>query len=365
MRTAAILTLAGFLAAAAAHAQHIPDRPSCEQCRISSSLVAMLEHESISEIRSIVVDARGRYWVVNNAALPTLFNARGEFEAVVGRRGSGPAELNWPQAVWQLPGDSIAIVEMNGKVVVLDADLTYARTTLLGVSAQVNAAIVLEWPSRVLLNADLAAPVDVRAPLHLLDLTGSPGVIRQSFGAQGNVTPEQRFSAVRRVLSPAANGHFWVARLGEYVATRYSSSLEAGRTVSRRPDWFSAVSTARVGSPRTPPEPVLIGIEEDEAGRLWVYTRVPRPDWRRAWQRVPAEAAEVPVTAIDVEYLYYTRIEVLDVDAGRVVARHTLDRSAGAILPGRRAAFVLEDAAGRPIIRVLQFTLSGNMERSN
>lgn len=93
-----------------------------------------------------------------------------------------------------------------------------------------------------------------------------------------------------------------------------------------------------------PPEPVLVGIDEDEAGRLWVYTRIPRADWRRAWQSVPETATDLPLTAIDMEYLYHTRIEVLDVSAARVMTRHTLDRMVTAVLPGRRATFVLEDA---------------------
>jgi hypothetical protein len=353
----ALLVLALLAAPVAASAQEIGDAVSCADCRIRSSLLATLDHEAIGSIMDVMVDGQDRYWVINFGDLPVVFDRTGRFHGVFGRTGDGPAELRQAVSVWQLPGDSIAVFDRAGKLLVFNGSLDHVRTVSLPLPGDVTDGAILEWPGNVVINAEIPAGTQTGFRLHSVDFTTSPAVLTHSFDAAGTFDHAERPGVMRAVVAQARDGGLWVAPRGQYSITHWSSRFQPRPALSRRPEWFARASTTRIGRPDTPPAPSLIGLEEDEHGRLWVYSLATRPDWRLAWQSVDATAGEVSVTDIAWEHFYYTKIEVIDLAAMKVVARHTLDRRPARVLPGRRAAFTFDQPDGRSTVRILEFAL--------
>lgn len=67
----------------------------------------------------------------------------------VGRVGEGPREYRQPDAVWALPGDSTLLVDLgNGRLTVLDPELTFGETSPIGVG-QPGAGMILALPEAV------------------------------------------------------------------------------------------------------------------------------------------------------------------------------------------------------------------------
>jgi hypothetical protein len=100
----------------------------------------------------------------------------------------------------------------------------------------------------------------------------------------------------------------------------------------------------------------------DPAGRLWVFSDAPRPDWHDAWTgiAVPSGTVEMRVSALPPEYSQYdTFVEIIDPARRRVVASARLDAHVFAILDYDRVATFVETDVGIPIVTIRRLTLTG------
>lgn len=336
-------------------AQTISGRIACESCAVQSQVVADLRHEAIANVADVFTDALNRYWVMNHRDLPVVFDGEGRFVAVVGELGPGPQELDDPRAIWA-SADSIAVFNFGGKVIVYGSDLTYGRTASVP-TGHLHESIVMNWPGEILV-ASILSGEPAGQPLHIVNVASNQATIVSSFGRDSAATNAPPYRNAHTLgLSPDAG--YWSAPRAQHRFTKRGPDHRVQFVIRRRPDWFAEPSPLRVGGPETPPSPILVGIEEDDEGLLWTFSLVPAPTWRKAWARLSQTPGEVPVSMIEWEYLYHTKIEVLDPQTSELLAEHTLDRGLTSLLESRRGVFVITDDAGVPTVRVVRFRLTG------
>lgn len=137
-------------------------------------------------------------------------------------------------------------------------------------------------------------------------------------------------------LAPTRGGTFWSASAGSYDLFQSSADGRILRTLLRRPPWFSRPSPVNYDWKNRPPPPHFGAVLEDEDGLLWVFVRVAAGSWREAWPTVSPDVYEVPLRQIAMEKLFATMIEVIDPQAGRVLARQRIDGLVVGALPGPR-----------------------------
>jgi hypothetical protein len=129
-------------------------------------------------------------------------------------------------------------------------------------------------------------------------------------------------------------------------------------TVDRQVSWFDSPSRAERMDrlARGAPSPVLLSIDVDEAGRLWVLTSVPDPRWESAVRTTSEQ--RFPQVVDPVRHTNSV-LEVLDPATGRVIMSTTYDAPKLALIPGQWLVEPAEDAQGRPVIRLMNLHLTG------
>ncbi len=260
----------------------IPSDTRCAECRIEFSHVTRLgssDGEDFIEDDLLAVTAtQDRIFVLpaaNGAAL--VFDRNGRFVRRLGAEGRGPGEYLRPTFVLGLPdSETIVFDPMQGRAVVLDADLQVKRTLLQ--PAMVTDAIRLT-NGKIIVNAQAPTPERFGLPFHVL--VPDDGTIKSSFGEQAAAIT--RPEVLLRRLAPLPNGGMWAARRYEYLLERFDSEGVVVDSLRRTPAWFPGESAAYLGRPDTPPAPTIKAIHVDREGRIWVAAWVPSNNWASAW----------------------------------------------------------------------------------
>lgn len=357
VQSAAAFTAGGLEAQTAAH---IPSELACPRCsiRVESVLTIGRDDDRLgSRAYGVRRDSRGRYFVVTpetSRSIPLVFDARGRYVREIGREGAGPNEFRAAIALEVARGDTIYVFDRaNARLSVLDPDLREVRT--IPIPPSTNTAAVLPTGTAVL-NAAVWDTDRVGHPYHRIDATGSSGY----FGADPNepLRPGDVSGAVRW-MTPARGSQFWSLR----HAHRYSLELwDADGTLHKRytrtADWFAEYDRSTTLAPGNPPQSRGMGVWFDQrTGLVWTIVHVADPRWRDGVGPVRrAEGGEyLPVH--DRQRVYDAIVEVIDVDAGRVLARqrfdHTIDIPIGAgLFAGAR-----ETPYGEPYLEVWRLVL--------
>ena len=305
---------------------------------------------------AVIADPRGRYWVLGSSLPPFVFDSLGHFERAVGGLGGGPGEFRFPFAAVLLPGDSVLVLDRGGpRAVVVGPDLRASR--VIRSRWALGPAVVLDWPSAVVMSGVIGTPEGAGQPLHLVRLDGSEVAIDTSFGSR-NETPgaPHRFEPPQRVTA-GSRGRLWAAPATSYRVDQWTPDGRRTLSLERTPSWFSRQAGYAIGNPDTPPPSLISAIQEDPSGLLWVFVRVPAATWREAWRRVPEGAREVSLGQIDVEKLFATIIEVIDPRHARVVARARVEAWIVSALSGGRVASYGVDAGGEPRITISRWVI--------
>ncbi|MDQ8165246.1 MAG: hypothetical protein P3A28_05750 [Gemmatimonadota bacterium] len=363
IRRAATLLVSGMTLAGVARAQvreRIPDAVSCARCTITSkALTTMRPPDDVVADRPQLVstDHAGRYWMFFEQELPAVYDPTGTFLKSVGRKGSGPGEYQFP---WPMAraGDSVVIFDApNARATVVDSTLTPRR--FIAIPWQVTHAVVVAWPTSVVASALTDQRAAAPEPLQLLSLAGAEARVTRAFGSR--VAPPGGFPmfSAQHKAALSVGGRVWTAWTQGYDFAEWTSDGTLVRAFQRRPSWFLSEKPSGLGSPTRPPDSFLMGIERDANGLLWVFLRTPKETWKEGWPAMRPGQMEVSSRAIDYGKLYATTIEIIDPDAGRVVARQVIDRLIISAMPGRRVAFFSRDADELGRIDVMEFTLSG------
>jgi hypothetical protein len=348
----------------------IEDRLVCPACKVEfTEEVRFAELDGpgalLTEPSSVARDRFGRYWVVaHGQMLPAIFDRNGSFVRAVGRRGSGPGEFQGPYLVDILPGDSSLIMDAYaGRAVVLTDDLRPARSVAVP-TTDVMSAIVLTWPSAVVVNATIRTAARLGWPLHLLDLSGGTAAIEKSFGhGNGELRPPSRAVGMQLLTASRANG-FWAVEATRYRVSKWNDDGNLILSFQRSPEWFPDISRGTRGGPTRKPHPRITAVSEDQRGRIWIFCLVAGPNWSQAWRKAlvgTAGSGELNVSSRPpLNALYETMVEVVDPGRQRVVASQRIPRAVVTALHGAgdvRVVAYAETGEGVPTASILTLRL--------
>jgi hypothetical protein len=336
----------------------VPDAVSCATCSIRTVRTFSLGDtsglgEMVSFPSAIARDLQGRFWV-NGDGVPKVYAADGQFIKELGRKGKGPGEFANAWAIAALPGDSVLVIDGSlSRGTVFGPDLKMARSILFPGWSPRRVTIV-RWPTLIWGNDLTSPPGRTKYPLHAISLAAHEAQVVRSFGEAGDTA----YGANSRVLSPPRGGTVWTANTLFYQLTQLDIAGEMRVRLVRTPQWFATQSMAWMGNPRTPPPPSIAGVWEGADGLVWVFVSVPSPHWGDAWDRVRGSTAiEYPASAIDIEKLFVTTVEVIDPLAKRVVARTTLDSYVRGVMADGSVWSLESDDDGRRSVRVTTLAL--------
>ena len=336
----------------------IPDEPSCSTCKVTAVPRVRMDVAAVDAgIPKVVREGgHGRYWILSGFEPPMVFDANGKFIRRVGRPGSGPGEFQTPQDLLALPGDSVLVVE-NGVAQVLDSGLRVTRRITMGRS--LYPGVILRWPSTLVMAGDVMGPHLGRRRTHLVSLAGSEAEVVRQLENDDNVPRTSIPSAGVQQIAPAGkSGGVWSAFPFSYRLYLWTEKGGVERILERRPDWFSSPSEFWLGNASTPPPPRIARIQEDDAGRLWVFLLVAAPTWKEAWARAPRGARDVQASSVDLTRLFRTVVEVIDPAQARLIATAQFSDILVDVLPNNRAAFYGEDTTGEPRLYIATFAIS-------
>jgi hypothetical protein len=337
----------------------IGDAVSCVACTIEFRPVANLalpDSGADGRPSAVRIDSRGRYWLLRQDDVPAVFTPGGRFLQLLGRRGKGPGEFLDAYDVLSAPADSVAVVDgLARRVTVFDRELRLARQSTLPFA--IRSPVVSSWPDSIVASGAYPTPESAGWPMHLMSLRNAEARVLRSFGTgAGELRPDGGMTTWH-FLSPPVDGQLWAAWVYGYNVQHWTPAGKLLYAFERRPSWFSKPAASRLGSPEIRPDPFVSGIEQDAAGLLWVFIRVPSQRWKEAWPQVPKGTREVPSRNIAFDKLFDTLIEVIDPNAATVVARRTIARYIVSSLPGRKAAMLAASDDRDSSISVVAFSL--------
>ena len=322
------LSLAGSLGSAEAQVRTVPDRVSCGGCTVEVAFRFRFA-EPPGGLGALPLQVAtwsdGQRVVRLSGRPPALYRSDGRFIREVGRRGAGPGEFEVAAHFSRLPGDSALILDSDLlRLSVLGPDMRFVRSVALPFYA--TALAPTDWPRVVTVNGMSYSADQAGWPLHAMDVSSSPARRLASFGDNdGQLFAGRDFALVRKFFAVTTTG-YWTMHVTRYQLTRYSAAGRVEASIFRRPEWFSKDSPWSLGGPTDPPPPILqaAAVVRDT---LWVAVGIPRVDWRKAWPAIPfgarreLTAAEAP----EISELYRSRIEVIDLASGALIAQRDLD----------------------------------------
>lgn len=338
--------------ALAAQVRGIDARPSCPECTITLERELSIQGDRVAgEPLSIVRTSRGHFHI---SFFPTgdqvlEFDASGAFVRVLAVTGQGPREVTSARALHLAAGDTLIIFDGN-RILTFDENGNFIDTRTQG-RPGVNRVVRLQG-QRYVINAaawmrDLPAP----QPLHILDA----GRLTASFGAEPGLpaSPVTPWLDLHALTADAGGSRVWSAPLTAYRIHEWSATGAAVRTWSRDPEWFTPWTELRPLSPDTRPDPRLADIRWMGGGRVMVLLHVPQSDWAdHLGEPITTQDGSRRYPHPDIAGIFDTRIEVLDLDADRVVASATHPASLATFIDPERIAAYRTDEMGNPFIDV-------------
>ena len=360
------LCLALTIAAQTATAQTatpkaIPDEPLCPRCTITTRSIVMLGTEDglgaiAGKPMSVSIDSRGRYWLFQELEPPTLFNANGTVDRMVGRKGRGPGEFQSANRGLVI-GDSMLVIDwVESRATMLGPDLKPTRT--LRILQGIGDIHVLAWPALLISQGYMHGANPPNSTMHRLSLFGIDMRVLGSFGpvgtggSMGNVE-------VNQIIGRARDG-IWSSYWNRPQFARWSRNGVVKETFSRRLEWYTGETKASPGNQTTPPTPMTAHITEDAEGLVWYFIYHPASTWKEAWTGVkPFQGHEYRTPDVAFDRLFTTYVEVIDPALARVVTRHTINGFVFQALPDRKVALYGTDVLGIPRVNIVQLTLNG------
>lgn len=344
-----------------ASARDVSDRLACSRCTIVRTSVATLhtavpEGEIDEKPLAVRLSPLGEYWILSQARPPRVYDTHGAFRRAVGGSGSGPGEfLSTDDVVW-LPGDSTLVFDgLNRRGTVISRDDRPLRSIQL--PANFLNSVVLTWPTRVLSSARISTPAAAGHALHFVNFAGPTATVDGSFSpAQGVLRPSV-MSSTYHFVERTPTGRIFSATPGSFKVFEWMTSGHVKETLVRRATWFAEPSERALGTPEQPPSAAVVALHVDDEGLIWLYIRIPAPQWREAWARIPPGAKEVSLRQIEWTRLFNTRLEVIDAARGEVLSRTDIQGLVLSAMHGGLAAVYGTSVLGDPEIRIERLRL--------
>lgn len=357
MISIAMASLGILIGAAPAASQGvIPDKAGCPNCRIHASTDVVIKSDHFTQINGVYRDALGRIWVFGDDGMPAVFDSRGKFLATVGRKGEGPGEFRSPRSIILVPGDSVGVLEDNGRLTIYTPSLKFVRT-LQAPLRQVFSSVVVRWPNVIVVSAMISTRDRAGFPLHIVDLSGPKPSIVKSFGSDGVMRPRESMAALLSSVTKTRSGGLLFSPARRYSIVEYGRDLREKAKFDRLPEWFREDSNLLPGGPSKPPSPVFLGASQDDTGMLWAFINRPSDQHSAAWKEFPRQGRDAPASTIAWHMLYDTRLEIIDPRTRQVIAVHDFDGEVKAVLAPGLVAFIDRDQDDVSSVRVVKLTL--------
>jgi hypothetical protein len=267
---------------------------------------------------SVVRDSRGRFYTAATGATGEgtflAWNADGSFLQSIGRPGQGPGELlgRGLPTLFTGPGDSVFVRE-GMRWLVFGPEFAFGRLFVA------DGIVGRRGSTHVAADGRIVSTAPSGGDGFWFHVTASGDRAANAFGPIGDAAggvirrPEERMSAY------AGGRTFWVApppgAPDGYVLEEWTLDGEQVRTVRREAPWFVSDLEGR------PALPLVTALHIDDRGLLWTTIVVKDARWR---ELQPGEDEDALMTE-----LYDLRYDVLDPDAGKVLASGVID-----VLPG-------------------------------
>jgi hypothetical protein len=333
---------------------------TCSSCRIDLERVAVIGGRASAHELSgppwLVTRLRSGSYLIkgeNDGGDLHLFDRAGRWVRQVARTGAGPGEFNDIMAVERVAGDSLWVFDPgNGRITVLAADLTVARSVPLGVRME-NAVVLGD---SAVVTAQLRTPEAVGYPLHVVS---SANHAVRSFGSENPTFRADDFGLNRRTLARGPRSTVWAAHYQAYIIEQWDVSGELKLRIVRDAEWFRPQVRPPSAQPGRPPLPKIVGIRFDSAtSHLWIATVVPAPGYRAAFGTEPQQIeGQLTYPVVDWHALYETVIEVIDVRRSSVVSRQQFPQPFLRWTGDDEFATYTEDRRGNPIVTIWRATL--------
>ncbi len=315
--------------AVAQESEALEFRP-CDGCAIEVSPLAVLGVTDQVAFAAPMDDGRIAVVQAYDRLRFSVLDAGGAVVRHVGRAGEGPGE--YADVTWlEVQGDLVHVVDGSRRqVTVLDAasDFEVLSTIRLPVPGATGRDMVVLGDSGYVANMMVFTRDRIGYVLHYLDANGK---VLQSFDEPGG--PVRGMGIVEmRWLRAGNDGTVWSVPMTRYRVDQWApASGERLRSFERRAEWFPD-HDGEGASPRRPdrpPAPVVIGVDVDSSGHVWVMTSVAVAErWEESLievgERAHAEMPEYELPA-DRSIVFDTVVEVIDPATGRVVAARTFD----------------------------------------
>jgi hypothetical protein len=298
------------------------EEASCPGCRLElHRVVEMGDARGPGRLdrtlASWAADSRGRILLASGWQVPVrVFGADGRFAGTIQPALPGDTVPLSIGLVAVTAGDTVHLVDdLRGLHLVLDPDGNLARTHTPTPLRPASMRLLLPG-GRAVGTGTVATRDNVGYPLHLL---GPDGAVLRSFGADlAADIPGQTMDL--RKLALAGPGAVWAGHLTRYGMERWTLEGERKAALVRDVPWFAPYTSMR-WQPDQAPNPLLMALRQDAAGRLWTVVRVADERWRDARPLVADTllALRNPAAQYDPEALYDTVVEVIDPACGRVL----------------------------------------------
>jgi len=326
----------------------------CATC-IDVQVMAVLGDTSgdgyvVQHTEAVVRDRLGRFWVGQQAGSIRVFDRSGTFIKQVGRPGQGPLEFVSPQPVYADAEGLVHIVDAgNLRESIVDKDFALVRDGRL--PARFGAIAKIGDADGYVINGWIGTTDAVGMPIHIVrgqELERSFGLAGSSVGS--TLDP----FTIRRILAVDRQDRIFSTEVYEYTIEAWDS---AGH---RLQGWKGAALNARTPSPgrwtiESPPPSRIEGMQVDDAGRLWILSVQVKENWRELMDEELLPTGQLALRmkpGYSSTSLYSSRIEVLDLNSGSLIASRDYPNIFVAFIGDSLLLETIEEKSGTPRLAV-------------
>jgi hypothetical protein len=276
----------------------------------------------VDESHYVARDSSGHVIVVRSSG-HQVYDRNGAFLQIIGRAGSGPLEfaLAGPMAIDAVGNIHFFDPALNRETVV-DRNFRLLRETTLALGVVYDAVAVGDGRTRFV-NSVSMDPVKIGHTVHRID---GDSVVA-SFGEPNDSAYSPASVALQRQLAMHPSGHLVSVRRFEYVIEVFSPGGERRLLARRKGVWPQTAGDPAPVARGTTLNGYVQDVEVDSLGHVWVLSMEPRSDWERyAKDAVLPNGMKVLMPTPDAPPWWRSRLEVLDLDTGRVLASRVFEQ---------------------------------------
>jgi hypothetical protein len=338
----------------------IPDEVACGACEIRLERVLTLRSDTpeagVQRVpRNLYRDRAGRFYAVPWSGDRVLvFNPDGTFARDFAPKGLGPGEI-LGATVAQPVGDSIFVFDFRTtRLTVFDLDGEAQR------SIPVQGLVAHAYPRRGavrtwVLNGDFPGGDAIGYPLHTFDATDREARMLH-YGSDGTYLPGVVGGGIERTTAPSLRTDaVWSAPWRNYAIEEWTTNGELVSQVIRPADWYPANWPMAMPEKGKERPPIVAALREVEPRRLLTVINRSGPNYHDV-VKCFQERGRLVCGADTGEGAFVSRLELLDIDAGELVARLDSDQEIWGFLDDDTAWSFRFGSGGLPFIEIWRVT---------